>query len=82
MLKSRPLTAFDRLTPRARAFAYPQFSPAAREIIAARAAEASAARLDPEHLMALARRDTGLEDFCDGPLAEPLTALKLEIKNR
>ncbi len=80
MLKSRLLPAWDRLTPRARAFAYPEFSPAARGIIAARMAEASAARLDPDHLMALARSDTGLDDFGDTPLAEPLTVLARSLE--
>jgi hypothetical protein len=80
MLKSRPLPAWDALTPRARAFAYPEFSAAARRIIAAREAEASQASLDPEHLMALARRDTGLDDFGDAPLAEPLAVLTRSLE--
>jgi len=80
MLKSRPLPAWDDLTPGARAFAYPEFSPEARRIIAAREAEASQASLDPDHLMALARRDTGLDDFGDAPLAEPLTVLARSLE--
>src|SRR5438132_54510 len=75
MLKSAPLPAWDALTPRARAFAYPEFSAAARQIIAAREAEASKARLDPSHLVEMARRQTGLTDFGDAPLIAPLTIL-------
>ena len=75
MLKSAPLPAKETLTPRARAFAYPEFSAAARGIIAANQADASQMRLDPVFLLEAARRQTGLSDFGDAPLIEPLTVL-------
>jgi hypothetical protein len=75
MLKSVPLPPGDRLTARARAFAYPEFSAAARAIIAANEAEATQTQLHPPFLLEAARRQTGLADFGNAPLVEPLNAL-------
>jgi hypothetical protein len=75
MLKSIPLPPGDSLTARARAFAYPEFRAAARRIIAESEVDASQMRLDPAFLLDAARRQTGLSDFGDAPLIEPLTVL-------
>ncbi len=75
MLRSQPLIARDALTPRARGFAFPEFSPAARQIIAACETDASMAGLEPAYLMNAARHQTGLDDFGDAPLVEPLGVL-------
>jgi hypothetical protein len=74
MLKSTPLPPRETLTDRARAYADPQLTDAAREAIAA-AAGAEALSLEPDALIAEARRRTGLSDFGDAPLEAPLTAL-------
>ena len=81
MLKSVPLPPGDRLTARARAFAYPELSAAARAIIAASEADATETRLDSASLLEAARRQTGLSDFGDAPLVEPLNALCRSLRD-
>lgn len=74
MLPNAPLPAYDQLTPQARANAYPQFSQAALDILAA-------AQLHPrpsfnsDALLEAAQTQTGLSDFGDAPLQTPLTTL-------
>lgn len=75
MLRGIPLPPLHQLTPRARAYAYPEFSPAARKLIADAAASGAPATLDPAALMQAARARTGLADFGDAPLDEPFSLL-------
>jgi hypothetical protein len=74
MLRNVPLPPPEALTPRARANAYPEFSPAARKILDD-AARQPRPNLAADELMAAARAQTGLADFGEGPLAEPLDIL-------
>jgi hypothetical protein len=73
MLKSAPLPA--DLTDRARWYANPDLSDAARAEITAAEPRAATLTIDPPSLMAAARERTGLTDFGHAPLLEPLTAL-------
>lgn len=76
MLKSVPLPPPDAMTPRARAFAHP-------DTIAAPLPAAELDRrwpLQPDALKALARKQTGLDDFGPGPLDEPLTQLCTSLR--
>ena len=75
MLKAAPLPAPETLTARARAYAYPELTPAAQAAIAAAGPAATGLVLEPEALMAAARARTGLSGFGPAPLAEPLAAL-------
>lgn len=75
MLKSASLPPPEQLTPRARSYAYPDLTPAAREAIAAAEARAAGLVLAPDALMAAARERTGFSEFGSAPLAEPLAAL-------
>jgi sulfotransferase family protein len=75
MLKASPLPPEDQLTERARSFAYPDLTAAAREAIAASAPRAAGLAIEPAALMAAARERTGFQDFGSAPLVEPLTAL-------
>jgi Sulfotransferase family len=74
MLRGVPPPPAQSLTPRARANAYPHFSEAAQRILD------DAARLPPpiidaERLIETAHGNTGLMDFGDGPLEQPLGIL-------
>ncbi|HET6970771.1 MAG TPA: sulfotransferase [Phenylobacterium sp.] len=75
MLKSVPLPPSDRLTGRARSYAFPDLTPTARDAIAAAAPRAHGLALSPEALIAAARARTGLTEFGDAPLMGPLAAL-------
>ena len=75
MLKAVPLPPLESLTPRGRALACPELTPAAQGALAAATAAEDPGDLSPAALMAAARRSTGLEDFGTAPLAEPLTTL-------
>ena len=75
MLKADPLPASEQLTARARRYAFPELTPAAREAIAAATARSGDQVIEPDALRAAARERTGLSDFGAAPLVEPLTAL-------
>jgi len=75
MLRSSPLPPAERLTPRARSYAFPELTAAARDAIAAAQPGAAGLALTPDGLMAAARERTGLSEFGSAPLAEPLGAL-------
>ena len=74
MLRGVALPPNDRLTPRARRYAYPEFSSAAQRLLDA-AASAPPSPLDPSGLMTAARERTQLVDFGEAPLHEPLALL-------
>lgn len=75
MLRHVPLPPADQLTGGARSFAFPELTDAAREAIAAAGPRAATLSIDPETLKAAARERTGLSDFGDAPLDEPLAHL-------
>ncbi len=75
MLKSQPLPPADQLTAGARRYAFPDLTEAAKDAIAAAKVGAADRVIEPGALMAAAQARTGLHDFGDAPLAEPLTVL-------
>ncbi|MGE0742495.1 MAG: sulfotransferase [Hyphomonadaceae bacterium] len=74
MLRSVSLPPASALTPRAHTYANPTFSPAAQRILDS-ARDSAPDRIDAEYLKAAARERTGLSDFGDAPLDEPLDVL-------
>lgn len=75
MFKWRPPPSPETLTARARAFADPDLTEAARAAIAGAEARAASITLTPDALIAAAKERTGLAAFGDWPLEAPLTAL-------
>lgn len=77
MLKDVPLPPLETLTPRARSYANPLLTEAAKAAIKAAAADPAASNqvIAPDALVAAARARTGLEDFGAAPLMEPLSVL-------
>jgi len=73
MFKNRTPPSPDDLTERGRTFAHPELSRAAREAIAA--AKKTPTTLVAAELISNARTQTGLSDFGDWPLDEPLGVL-------
>ncbi|QGZ96148.1 sulfotransferase family protein [Terricaulis silvestris] len=74
MLRDLPLPPPEALTARARSNAYPEFSKAAQRLLED-ATQHPRPPLDAERLVATARGQTGLSEFGDGPLEEPLAIL-------
>lgn len=74
MLRGAPLPSADTMTPRARSYAYPQFSDAAQRLLDD-AKQGAPTTIEPEALKDLARARTGLSEFGEAPLEEPLSIL-------
>lgn len=74
MLRGVPTPPPEQLTPRARANAYPEFSPAARRILDD-AARQPPTVIEAHTLLANAQAQTGLTDFGEAPLETPLDIL-------
>lgn len=81
MLKATPLPPDHELTERARSFAYPELTEAARDAIAAAEGRAATLQITPDALMAAARARTGFSDFGTAPLVQPLTALTRSLND-
>ena len=81
MLKAAPLPPADALSERARSFAFPELTDAARAAIADASPRAEGLIFAPEAMMAAARERTGLTDFGDAPLQAPLEALCRSIND-
>src|SRR4051794_33292700 len=75
MLKTVPMPPPEQLTARARRYAFPELTAAAREALAAAAPRAAGLEISPDALIAEARARTGLTEFGDAPLMAPLAAL-------
>jgi hypothetical protein len=74
MLRDVAVPAPDQLTPRARSYAYPSFSEAARKILE-EAKSAAPSAIDADELKSAAASRTSLSDFGEAPLDEPLSVL-------